>query len=159
MQKMVAVQTTEKPRAFHVAALGKVHAPMAVFVGAVVSQKGEAHHDRCPWPPQTGDPREEGSKQSRGNEDQNRAVPPCHRNRPLVLRMTIEMVCVVRLKMSVVYKRMTCKRIAKESEKWPVHKEPVQCPLEEGSGRDTQKYNVGNFRYHNFEGGAREVRY
>lgn len=137
MQEVMAVQAEENSRAFHGAFSRQVHAPMHVFVSAVIGatghkraggkspilQKNRNHHER-------NDP----------DRDQSRSVPPGHGNRPFVLLVN-EMIGFVRPENMMMHEGVAFEWIDEEFHA-PMHDETVQCPFEERreNGGDQKAY-------------------
>lgn len=49
MQEVVAIESAEPPRFFDAAGFWQVHAPMDVFVKAIIGRKGDGSaEDKCP---------------------------------------------------------------------------------------------------------------
>ena len=108
VEQMVSVQAAEPPGFFHPARLGQVHAPMNVFVKAVVRTEGNRSAEQ--ESPLAGQPGEQGEGSS-ADHDEHRAVPPSHRDGFLVLLMD-EVISVVRLEDFVMDHGVSLERVA-----------------------------------------------
>ena len=134
VQKMVAIQTEENPRALNVSFARQMHAPMNVFVRSVICGACDYRANaKAKLPEQNG----RGNKRHLTSRDQNRAVPPSHRNGVLVF-LIVKVIGVIRFKNLVMHDGVRLKRVAK-IEQGPVHNVPVECPFEKGGENDRDR--------------------
>ena len=131
VEEMVTVELAEPMRLLDTARFWQVHAPMDVFVEAVIKREGGESAKR-----QTPETRKVGNdrKWNDADHDQNRSVPPSHRNRLLVLFM-LEVVGLIRFEDLMMDDSMRVKRIAKLPDR-AVHHILVECPFEKGREND-----------------------
>ena len=102
MKQMMTVEPKENSGAFQMPPLRQMHAPMQVFVDAVISRirkQGPANDSPVAHPKRRPDKRElpKGHKQ--------RPIPPRHRDRMLVL-LVDQMIRVIRAKYPVMGQRV-----------------------------------------------------
>ena len=124
VQQMMAVEPEENSGAFDVALARQMHAPVQVFVSAVVSRARK--HGAAEQTPFAG-PNRRDHKWELANSNKRRAIPPSHWDGLFVL-LLMEVIGVVRAKNSMVNERMARKRI-RELADGPMHQEPMQSPF------------------------------
>ena len=126
MQQMMPVEAEEYARAFHCPFFWEMHAPMQVFVRAIV---------RCAYDADNGDKRQMADEppnwncRKRGRQNEYWPIPPRHRNRVHIFR-AFQMIWIIRAKNAMVFFCVRLKWIWK-AEKRPVHHKPVKWPFHE----------------------------
>jgi hypothetical protein len=127
MEKMMAVKAEENSGTLDVTLARQVHAPMHVFIGAVIDP--DAEQRPASDTPAAGEKGKDGEWKSRA-ENQHRAVPPCHGNGFLVL-FADQVIGMVRLENVMVNQGVALKWVSEFSERL-VHDIAVQGPLTKG---------------------------
>ena len=135
VQEVMSVETIKNTCFLHAPLLGQVHAPMEVFVGCVVEANRKGGTDiHGPVARQ-----QRGQEPWRGgNDDQRRAIPPCHGDQVGDVISTLEVVGVVRLEKSMVHTVVSFVRILKEGHRF-VHHETMQGPFGKGGVTNTNE--------------------
>lgn len=126
VQEMMTIQAEIDAGTFDIPFLGQVHAPVHVFVSAVVAAGSHdcAREDR----PMTGDPTGDDERND-GQEHEHRAIPPSHGDGLLVLIID-QMVGVIRLEHMMMDDGMRLEGVIKATNH-PVHDVAVQSPFKE----------------------------
>src|ERR1022692_153259 len=125
MEQVVAVELEEYSRALDIAFARQMHAPVHVFVGAVIRAAAEqgAADDAPSAREKGGDGEGDGS-----GHNQRRAVPPGHGNGLLVLFMD-QMIGVIGLENLMMDQGVALERVGEFSERL-VHDKAVYGPFE-----------------------------
>ncbi len=148
----MAVQPKKNSGAFHGAFARQMHAPVQIFIGAIVGAAGEqgSANDSPAF--------QQHSRDDEGNNadgDDCRAVPPGHGNRVFVFFVD-QVVGLVGLENLVMNHGVLFERIGKETDAF-VHHEAMQCPFEEGReyrcNYKTDRRPEEEERCHGFKGG------
>ncbi len=138
MEQMVAVEPEENSRTFHIAFPRQMHAPMDIFVDAIIRAASESGaNDESPMP----DEKRYHHKRDGAQRHQSRAVPPSHRNRDFVLLID-EMIGVIGFEDAMVNERVTLERIGEFAQR-AMHQKAVQDPLEHGSVNNRDERSNG----------------
>src|SRR5882762_5314425 len=132
----MTVKPKENSRSFQMPPLRQMHAPMKVFVNSVINgTRNQRTANQAP----ISHPQRRPDKRKLPHRDKQRAVPPRHRNRMLVL-LVHQMIRVIGAKYPVMRQRVPRKWIAEDRQMF-VHQEAVQGPFEEGAEDATNSYS------------------
>jgi len=124
VQQVMPVQPEENPRALHRALPRQMHAPVDVFIRAVIGRARDGRPER--HPPMSRSQADQRERH-RAQQHQHRPVPPRHGNRLRILPVD-QMVRLVRPENMMMHERVRFERITEFAHR-PVHHIAVQRPF------------------------------